>query len=192
MARTPSTMLALGTRAPAFKLPDPDGIMTSLQDFEGKKALLVMFLSNHCPFVKHVAAELAALAKEYMPKGVGVVGIQSNDVEKYPDDRPELMKVEKAKHGYPFAYVYDETQAVAKAYQAACTPDFYLFDANLALVYRGQLDDSRPGNGSPVTGKDLRQALDAVLAGKRPEGDQRPSIGCNIKWKPGQEPAWFG
>ena len=192
MARTPSTMLALGTRAPDFKLPDPDGQTTSLQDFKGRKALLVMFLSNHCHFVKHVAAELAAMAKEYMPKGVGIVGIQSNDVAKYPDDRPELMKVEKAKYGYPFAYVYDETQAVAKAYQAACTPDFYLFDANHALVYRGQLDDSRPGNAVPVTGKDLRQALDAVLAGKKPGEDQRPSIGCNIKWKPGQEPAWFG
>ncbi len=184
MAKTPSTMLPLGTRAPDFRLPDPDGKLTALADFSGKKALLVMFISNHCPFVKHVGAELAALANEYMKKGVGVVAIGSNDIANYPDDRPELMKVEKAKYGYPFAYVFDESQAVAKAYQAACTPDFYLFDQSFALVYRGQLDDSRPGNDVPVTGKDLRLALDAVLAGKRPDEDQRPGIGCNIKWKP--------
>ena len=183
MAQTPSNMLALGTAAPLFNLQDTDGKSCKTSDFDGQP-LLVMFICNHCPFVIHVAGELARLGRDYMAKGVGVVAISSNDIVKYPQDRPELMAVEKKKHGYPFSYLFDETQAVAKAYQAACTPDFYLFDKTHKLVYRGQLDASRPGNGKPVTGTDLRLAIDAVLAGKKPDADQKPSIGCNIKWRP--------
>ena len=183
MAKTLSNMLALGTEAPHFNLPDPDGHLVSMQQFQDKKALLVMFICNHCPFVKHVADELSKLGRDYETKSLAVVAINANDVEKYPDDRPELMKVEKQERGYNFPYLYDESQEVAKAYQAACTPDFYLFDADRKLVYRGQLDDSRPGNQVPVTGNDLRAAIDAVLADKPPIKDQKPSIGCNIKWK---------
>jgi len=190
MALTPSTMLPLGTPAPGFRLPDTDGKLVSLDDFRGAPALLVGFICNHCPYVKHVRHELARLAKEYQQKGVAVVGINSNDAVHYPDDSPEMMVREKAEVGYTFPYLYDETQAIARAYKAACTPDFYVFDKDRKLVYRGQLDGSRPGNPIPVTGKDLRAALDAVLAG-RPVGDeQRPSMGCNIKWKPGKEPEW--
>jgi peroxiredoxin len=192
MALTPSTMLELGTEAPEFRLPDTDGKTVSLDDFAGAPALLVMFLCNHCPFVKHVRHELARLTREYQGRGVGVVGINSNDVTTYPDDSPEMMKKEKAEVGYTFPYLYDESQEVAKAYQAACTPDFFLFDAARKLVYRGQLDDSRPGNPAPVTGKDLRAALEAVLAGTPPPEKQRPSVGCNIKWKPGKEPRYAG
>jgi len=189
MAMTPSTMLALGTPAPAFNLPDTHGKTVSLSEFRGRP-LLVMFLCNHCPFVKHVNAELVKLARDYGSR-VGILAISSNDVANYPDDSPEKMKSEAARLGYPFPYLYDESQAVAKAYRAACTPDFFLFDAAHTLVYRGQLDDSRPGNGLPVTGKDLRAALDAILAGKAVSDHQRASIGCNIKWKAGQAPDYF-
>lgn len=192
MALTPSTMLPLGTLAPDFQLPDTEGKTISLGDFREAPALLVIFLCNHCPYVKHVRHKLAKLTREYMERGVAVVGISSNDVEAYPDDRPELMVREKAEAGYPFPYLYDESQAVAHAYQAACTPDFYVFDRDRKLVYRGQMDSSRPGNELPVTGQDLRAALDAVLAGQPVPPQQRPSMGCNIKWKPGQEPKPVG
>jgi peroxiredoxin len=191
MALTPSTMLPLGTAAPDFKLPDTNGKMVSLADFEDRAALLVMFICNHCPYVKHIRAGLAQLARDYVPRGVGIVGINSNDVANYPEDSPARMKEEVRAAGYIFPYLYDESQAVAKAYRAACTPDIYLFDKNRKLVYRGQFDDSRPGNGIPVTGKDLRAALDAVLAGRPVPPDQKPSIGCNIKWKAGNEPDYF-
>lgn len=194
MALTPSTMLPLGSKAPDFSLPDPsDGRTWILDDvYRGKQMALVIFLCNHCPYVKHVRHELAKLAREYGERGVGVVGISANDVVSHPDDRPELMAREKAEVGYSFPYLYDETQQVAQAYQAACTPDFYVFDRDRALVYRGQLDESRPGNGVSVTGKDLRAALDAALAGRPVPSQQRPSLGCNIKWKPGNEPSYFG
>ncbi len=189
MAATPSTMLPLGTPAPAFSLTDAvSGKRVSLDDFKSSPALLVMFICNHCPFVKHVRTELASLGRDYAARGVGIVAIGSNDAEKYPDDGPAKMKSEAAAVGYSFPYVYDETQEVAKAYKAACTPDFFLFDKPRKLVYRGQLDDSRPNNGKPVTGADLRAALDAVLAGKPAAAQQWPSIGCNIKWKAGNEP----
>jgi peroxiredoxin len=192
MARTLSTMLPLGTPAPDFSLVNVDGRTVSLADFRGKPALVVIFLCNHCPFVKHLADELAAFASEYIAKGVGVVGISSNDVANYPADSPEQMVAEAEARGYAFPYLYDETQEVAKAYRAACTPDFYLFDGDQKLVYRGQFDDSRPDSGKPVTGADLRAAVDAVLAGKSPSVDQRASLGCNIKWAPGNEPEYFG
>ena len=188
MAATPSTMLSLGTTAPAFSLSDTvSGRSVSLGDFRGKP-LLVMFLCNHCPFVKHVRAEVARIGRDYQARGVGLAAISSNDVAKYPDDSPAKMKVEASEAGYSFPYLFDETQAVAKAYRAACTPDFFLFDRNHKLVYRGQLDDSRPKNEKPVTGSDLRAAIDAVLAGNPVNAQQWPSIGCNIKWKPGNEP----
>lgn len=191
MSETPSTMLPLGTEAPAFSLPDTDGNTVSIDDFTGAPALLVLFLCNHCPFVKHVQRELARIGNEYGARGVGIVAISSNDVERYPDDSPEAMKAEKERVGYPFPYLYDETQDVARAYQAACTPDIFLFDGNRRLAYRGQIDDSRPANGKPVTGRDLRAALDAALEGRTiPEDQQVPSTGCNIKWKPGNEPGW--
>lgn len=184
MAETPSTMLALGTEAPPFELPDTvSGKMVSLDDVKSDKATVVMFLCNHCPFVKHVQTELVRLASDYTPKEVAFVAISSNDVQSYPDDSPANMKAVALRLGYPFPYLYDETQDVARAYQAACTPDFYVFDGNLGLVYRGQLDDSRPGNNVPVTGSDIRHALDAILAGRPVDTNQRPSIGCNIKWK---------
>ncbi len=192
MARTPSTMLPLGTPAPDFKLMNVDGREVELADFASKPALLAMFMCNHCPFVVHVADQLAQLASEYMARGVAVVGINSNDTATHPADSPERMVAEAEERGYAFPYLFDETQAVAKAYRAACTPDFFLFDQDRKLVYRGQLDDSRPGNGVPVTGKDLRAALDAVLAGKKPVEEQRASLGCNIKWKAGNEPEYFG
>lgn len=192
MARTLSTMLPLGTPAPEFSLVNVDGRTVSLADFRGKPALVVIFLCNHCPFVKHLADELAAFASAYIAKGIGVVGISSNDVANYPADSPEQMVAEAEARGYEFPYLYDETQEVAKAYRAACTPDFYLFDGDQKLVYRGQFDDSRPDSGKPVTGADLRAAVDAVLAGKQPSADQRASLGCNIKWKPGNEPDYFG
>jgi peroxiredoxin len=190
MALTPSTMLALGTRAPQFRLPDTDGKTVSPADFKDAPALLVAFICNHCPYVKHVRHELARLGQEYQAKGVAVIGISSNDVTTHPADSPEMMAQEKADVGYTFPYLYDETQQVALAYKAACTPDFYVFDRNQELAYRGQLDGSRPGNPIPVTGKDLRSALDAVLAHQPVSEDQRPSIGCNIKWKRGNEPAY--
>jgi len=191
MAETPSTMLALGTQAPDFRLPDTDGRTVSLTDFADSKALLVMFICNHCPFVKHVQPELARLAREYQAKGVAVVGISSNDVTQYPDDGPAAMKAESRRAGYSFPYLFDETQEIAKVYQAACTPDLFLFDGARRLVYRGQLDDSRPGKGVAPNGRDLRAALDAVLAGRPVDPKQRASVGCNIKWKPGNEPAYF-
>ncbi len=186
-------MLPLGTEAPHFALPDPvTGATVSNDDFAGAPGLLVMFLSNHCPFVKHIAAELAALGRDYGQRGLAMVAIGCNDIDKYPDDRPELIKVEVERRGYTFPYLFDQSQEVAKAYRAACTPDFYLFDRDRKLVYRGQLDGSRPGNDVPVTGADLRAACDAVLAGRTPSADQKPSIGCNIKWRPGNEPDYFG
>ena len=191
MVRTASTMLPLGTKAPDFSLPDTDGKTVSLSDLAGSKALLVIFMCNHCPYVKHVADQLKQLADDYMPQGVAVVGISSNDAEKYPDDSPAAMAEEKAQRGYAFAYLFDEDQSVAKAYSAACTPDFFLFDDQQNLVYRGQLDSSRPKSDTPVTGEDLRAAMDAVLAGQAPTTDQKPSLGCNIKWKEGDEPNYF-
>jgi peroxiredoxin len=185
-------MLPLGTKAPDFSLVNVDGRTVSLADFEGKPALVVIFLCNHCPYVKHLADALARFTSEYLAKGVGVVGISSNDVANYPADSPEQMVAEAESRGYEFPYLYDETQDVAKAYHAACTPDFYLFDGDQRLVYRGQFDGSRPESGIPVTGADLRTAIDAVLAGREPPADQRPSIGCNIKWKPGATPDYFG
>jgi len=181
-------MLALGARAPQFRLPDTEGREVSLSDFEGAPALLVVFMCNHCPYVKHIRGGLAQLARDYLPRGVGVVGINANDVENYPSDSPAMMAAEVKSAGYLFPYLYDESQAVAKAYHAACTPDFFLFDAGKRLVYRGQMDDSRPGNSVAVTGKDIRAALDAVLAGNPVIGNQKPSIGCNIKWKRDNQP----
>ncbi|MGD0743556.1 MAG: thioredoxin family protein [Verrucomicrobiota bacterium] len=191
MALTPSTMLPLGTAAPDFKLPDTNGKTVSLADFPDQPALLVLFICNHCPYVKHIRAGLAQLARDYLPRRVAMVGINSNDVTNYPDDSPAKMKGEVKSAGYLFPYLYDESQAVAKAYRAACTPDIYLFDRGRRLVYRGQLDDSRPGNGIPVTGKDLRAALDAVLAGRPVSPNQKASMGCNIKWQAGNEPDYF-
>jgi len=183
MSETPSTMLELGTSAPHFRLPDPQDKWVSTDDFKDAKAFLVVFMCNHCPYVKHLRSQFAALAKEYQARGVAVVGINSNDAENYPDDAPEKMAEEIKLAGYTFPYLYDESQEVAKAYQAACTPDFFLFNGDHRLVYRGQFDDSRPGNARPVTGKDMRTALDAVLEGRAVSTDQKPSVGCNIKWK---------
>lgn len=191
MVKTASTMLELGTPAIPFSLPSTDGNQVSLADFENSKGLLVIFMCNHCPFVKHIAEELADLGKTYAAKGIAIVGINSNDTEKYPDDSFEAMKAEVAERGYEFPYLLDDTQEVAKAYKAACTPDFYLFDSNMKLAYRGQLDDSRPNSGIPVTGSDLRAALDGVVEGIDLPAEQTPSIGCNIKWKPGNEPDYF-
>jgi peroxiredoxin len=191
MVQTASTMLPLGTQTPDFSLPNVDGRTVSLSDFRDRKGLLVIFLCNHCPFVKHLRDALAAFGKESQAKGLGIVGISSNDVANYPDDSPEKMKAEAAEAGYAFPYLYDESQTVAKAYKAACTPDFFLFDGDLSLVYRGQFDDSRPGNDKPVTGADLRAACDAVLAGQPLPDEQKPSIGCNIKWKPDAAPDYF-
>lgn len=191
MVRTASTMLPLGSPAPEFSLPNVDGNTVSLADFTGKDGLLVVFMCNHCPFVIHVRSQLAQFAKEYTAKGLGIVGISSNDVDEYPQDGPELMKAEHATAGYVFPYLYDATQSVAKAYRAACTPDFFLFDRDHRLVYRGQFDSSRPKTDIPVTGSDLRAAVDALLAGMPIVADQMPSIGCNIKWKAGSEPDYF-
>ncbi|HZF00925.1 MAG TPA: thioredoxin family protein [Methylomirabilota bacterium] len=191
MALTPSTMLPLGTTAPDFKLPDTNGKIVSLADFKNAPALLVIFMCNHCPYVIHIRAGLAQLTRDYAPKRVGIVGINSNDAENYPDDSPAKMKSEVKNAGYLFPYLHDESQSVAKTYRAACTPDIFLFDKNQKLVYRGQFDDSRPGNGISVTGKDLRAALEAVLAEKSVSENQKASIGCNIKWKSGNEPDYF-
>jgi len=184
MAQTPSNMLALGTIAPGFSLPDTvSGKTLSLGQLKSDKATVIMFICNHCPFVRHVNAGIVALANDYRPKGVSFVAISANDVESYPEDSPEKMKAYAARLGYPFPYLYDESQDTARAYRAACTPDFYVFDADMKLVYRGQMDGSRPNNGVPVTGEDIRDALDNVLAGEPVSPDQRPSLGCNIKWK---------
>ncbi len=189
MAVTPSTMLELGTQAPDFDLVNAaDGRSRSLADFKAKPALLVMFICNHCPYVQHVRGELGRLAADYMPRGLAVAAINANSVETHPQDGPEHMKELARAEGWTFPFLFDETQEVAKKYRAACTPDFFLFDADHKLVYRGQLDDSRPGNSIPVTGRDLRTAIETVLAGGPIRGEQKPSLGCNIKWKPGNEP----
>lgn len=192
MAVTASTMLTLGTSAPGFSLPDTKGKLVSLEDFRDAPVLLVVFMCNHCPFVKHVLDGMVGLIKDYQAKGVAAVGVSSNDVEDYPDDRPELMAKLAEQKGFTFPYLYDETQDVARAYHAACTPDFFLFDRRRKLIYRGQMDDSRPGNNIPVTGSDLRAALDAVLAGKPVAAKQVPSMGCNIKWKQNAAPVYAG
>ena len=192
MSLTPSTMLKLGTTAPDFSLPDTEGKTRTLSEFANSKGLLVIFMCNHCPYVKHIQHELATLADEYMDKGVAVVGISSNSAESHPQDGPEAMRQEAARVGYHFPYLYDASQEVAKAYRAACTPDIFLFDESRKLVYRGQFDDSRPRNNLPITGADLRAALDALLEGKPPLAEQKASIGCNIKWKPGNEPEYYG
>ncbi len=192
MAATPSTMAPLGMPAPDFDLPDHLGQRKSLSDFDDAPALLVAFICSHCPFVVHIRSAFGSLAQEYMDRGLAVVAIVSNDLENYPQDGPEGMAREIEEGGYTFPYLVDETQEVAKAYTAACTPDFFLFDQERKLVYRGQFDDSRPGNGVPVTGSDLRRAVDAVLAGTPVPQEQKSSIGCNIKWKKGNEPDYFG
>ncbi|MEO1401804.1 MAG: thioredoxin family protein [Cyanobacteria bacterium J06635_1] len=193
MVMVESTMLPLGTAAPAFELADVvSGNPISLETFAGKKALLVMFICAHCPFVKHVQQELAKLGHEYVSKEVGIVAISSNSIETHPQDGPEHLKAMAETYGFEFPYCFDADQSVAKAYTAACTPDFFLFDAEMKLTYRGQLDDSRPGNGKPVTGADLRAAIDQVLTGQTVPAEQMPSIGCNIKWAPGNAPAYFG
>ena len=176
-------MLPLGTPAPDFALPDTEGRIVSRDQFRDAPALLVLFLCNHCPFVRHVARELATIGRDYGDRGVAIVAINPNDPTAYPEDAPDRMREEKARVGYPFPYLFDETQDIARAYQAACTPDIYLFDADRRLFYRGQIDDSRPSNGLPVTGRDLSEALDAVLSGLPPTKEQRPSIGCSIKWR---------
>jgi peroxiredoxin len=191
MVKTASTMKKLGSQAPDFKLVNIDGRLVGLDDFKEQPALLVIFMCNHCPFVKHIADGLAQLARDYMPRGVAVVGINSNDAAAHPQDSPEQMVHEAEQRGYEFPYLYDEGQEVAKAYGAACTPDFFLYDKSRKLVYRGQLDASRPGNNIPVTGNDLRAALEALLAGKPLPEKQIPSIGCNIKWRAGNEPQYF-
>jgi len=185
-------MMPLGTSTPGFALPDTvSGRTVSLADFKSCPALLVVFLCNHCPYVKHIQAGLTQLAKDLQARGVGVVGISSNDVANFPDDSPEKMREEARRAGYTFPYLYDESQSVALAYRAACTPDFFLFDGAHKLVYRGQMDDARRGNDLPVTGASLRSAVDALLAGKPVPPTQIPSLGCNIKWKPGNEPGYF-
>lgn len=184
MALTPSNMVPLGTTAPDFTLPDAvSGNDMNLEQLKSDKATVIMFICNHCPYVKHVQKGLVELANDYISKGVSFIAINSNDVDNYPDDSPENMKKDAERFGYPFPYLFDESQQIAKAYDASCTPDFYIFDAELKLVYRGQMDDSRPGNGRPVTGKDIRKALDQILEGQSLSPDQIPSIGCNIKWK---------
>ena len=191
MVLTESTMLVLGAPAADFALPDTNGRTVRLGDFVGAKALVVMFLSNHCPFVKHIQSGLVALVREYEARGVAFVGIASNDQGTHPQDGPAEMVREARAAGYTFPYVFDATQEVAKAYRAACTPDFFVFDAQRKLAYRGQLDASRPKSDRPVDGADLRAALDSLLAGRAPSSQQRPSMGCNIKWRPGNEPEWF-
>lgn len=191
MVKTESTMLPLGSTAPPFSLTNVDGQVVTLEDFADSRALLVMFICNHCPYVIHVAEQLAVLGNEYMQKGVGVVAVSANDISTHPADSPEQMVREAEERGYPFPYLYDEDQSVAKAYRAACTPDFFVFDQNKRLTYRGQLDDSRPESGIPVTGTDLRNALDATLAEQPVPDPQKPSLGCNIKWITGQEPEYF-
>jgi peroxiredoxin len=192
MAETSSTMLALGTPAPEFALPDTSGKIVSLADFKSAPALLVMFICNHCPYVKHAAPEIVRLAKDYQPRGIAMIAINANDAEKYPADSPSAMGQEVKARGYTFPYLYDETQRVAKTFRAACTPEFYLFDGARKLVYRGRLDGSTPGNAVSATGAELRAALDALLTGKPISEDQKPGIGCNIKWKTGNEPDYFG
>ncbi|MBW7991265.1 MAG: thioredoxin family protein [Planctomycetes bacterium] len=183
MTLTASEMLPLGTKAPDFNLPDTEGNIVSLSDFNESQALLVIFMCNHCPFVKHILDPMIELAKEYQAKGAAIIGINSNDVDNYPEDSQDMMAKLATEAGFTFPYLYDETQEIAKAYRAACTPDFFLFDSDKTLVYRGQMDDSRPGNGIPITGADLTAAIDALLEGRQVSQEQKPSIGCNIKWK---------
>jgi peroxiredoxin len=190
VAGTPSTMLALGTPAADFRLPDPRGREYSLADFAGAPGLVIMFICNHCPNVKHIRKRLAEVAREYTSLGIGFAAINSNDIGSYPEDGPTHMAEEAKQQGYVFPYLFDESQAVAKAYHAACTPEFYVFDRERKLVYRGQFDAARPGNGAPVTGEDLIAAMDAVLTGRPVPPEQRPSLGCNIKWKVGNEPSY--
>lgn len=190
--RTPSTMLALGTRAPDFTLPDAHGKEVALKQPAGAPATVVIFMCNHCPYVKHLKKALATFAREYQARHVAVIGINSNDADKFPEDRPEQMSKDAEEFGYTFPYLVDSAQEVAKAYQAACTPDFYVFDGKLRLAYRGQFDESRPGNDMPITGGDLRAALDAVLDGRPVSERQVPSVGCSIKWKAGNAPSYFG
>jgi peroxiredoxin len=196
MARTFSTMLELGVTAPHFSLPDTHGTLVCRDDFKNAKGLLVIFMCNHCPYVIHLRQGLAAFALEYRARGLAVVGINSNDASNYPDDAPEKMVIEAERAGYTFPYLYDKTQEVAKAYRAACTPDLFLFDndgdGDMKLVYRGQFDDSRPKNDIPITGRDLRTAVDALLEHQPIPSEQKPSMGCNIKWKPGNEPDYYG
>jgi len=184
-------MLPLGTPAPDFRLPDTGGKIVALADFQSAPALAVLFICNHCPYVKHIQAGLAQFARDYQGRGAAIAAINSNDARSHPADSPANMALEAKAAGYTFPYLYDESQAAAKAYRAACTPDVFLFDAARKLVYRGQFDDSRPGNGAPVTGKDLRAAMDAVLAGRPVPERQAPSMGCNIKWKPGHAPSYY-
>ena len=191
MAATPSTMLSLGTSMPAFRLRNVNGEFVSSEQFAGASGVLVVFMCPHCPFVQHVRSEIARFAKDYQAKGLRVVGINSNDTTAFPQDGVDGMKREIEEASYTFPYLLDDTQDVAKAYRAACTPDFFLFDRNVKLAYRGQLDASRPGNNIPLAGSDLRAAADAVLAGRAPAADQKPSVGCNIKWKPGNAPDYF-
>ena len=188
MSRTPSNMPDLGLDAPDFSLPDPTGKLYSLDDFSDAKALLVVFMCNHCPFVIHLREALSAFASEYQAKGAAVVGINANDITDRPADSPEMMAEEIKQQNYTFPYLFDESQQTAMAYRAACTPDFFLYDGDRKLVYRGQFDGSRPGNGVPVSGEDLRAAMDALLAGQAIPPDQKPSMGCNVKWRPGNEP----
>ncbi|MEH1841158.1 MAG: thioredoxin family protein [Nostoc sp.] len=193
MALTASTMLPLGTKAPDFNLPEVvSGKATSLSTFAGKKALLVMFICRHCPFVKHVQQELVQLGRDYFTSDLAIVAISANDAKNYPDDAPESLQAFATEQGFNFTLCYDESQETAKVYTAACTPDFFVFNSDRQLVYRGQLDDSRPSNGKPVTGADLRAAIEAVLADKPVTSHQKPSVGCNIKWKPGNQPSYFG
>jgi peroxiredoxin len=191
MSATTSTMLPLGTEAPDFALYDTLDNQIRRNDFMGAKALLVIFMSNHCPYVKHIRKNMVSLISEYQQKGVAAVGINSNDVDNYPDDSPSRMAEDASEYEYTFPYLFDPSQSVAKAYHAACTPDFFLFDSSFSLVYRGQMDDSRPGNGKENDGRDLRSALDALLDGRAISGIQKPSMGCNIKWKYGNEPEYF-
>ncbi len=194
MARTESTMLPLITAAPDFALPDTDGSIVKLEDFAGARALVIMFLCNHCPFVKHVQHKIKEIADKYIDEEVAFVAINANDIEKHPEDSPEKMKEEKAALGYAFPYLFDETQEVAKAYHAACTPDFYVFDMGQRLIYRGRMDGASPGNDVPITGEELMEAIDATIEARTLPSDesQKPSIGCNIKWKPGNEPDYYG
>jgi peroxiredoxin len=193
MAAVESTMVKLGTKAPSFTLPSVTGGNVELNKYtKNSKGTVILFICNHCPYVKHINTKLVELANKYIQKGIAFIAISSNDVENYPADSPEAMQEVSKNENYPFPYLYDETQEVAKTYEAACTPDIYLFDADLSLTYRGQFDDSRPGNGKEVTGIHLQEAIVALLEGNEPVEPQIPSIGCNIKWKPGNEPEYFG
>ncbi|MGH9139374.1 MAG: thioredoxin family protein [Acidimicrobiales bacterium] len=190
MVSVESTMLPLGSEAPAFTLPDPSGHLVSLEDVAGPEGTLVAFVCNHCPYVRHIATEIGRAAARWVDAGIGVVGINSNDADAYPDDRPEVMAKQAAEWGWSFPYLVDADQSVAIDYRAACTPDFFLFDSSRRLVYRGRFDSARPNNGQPITGEELDAAVQAVVAGEVPTDDQWPSLGCNIKWRPGNEPAW--